>query len=79
MVDDRAEFLGAGMNAVVTKPINFTELLRVINHVLGETIHENAAGADPQSAGNAPHNTKADALADLISGLDSLSADAKAG
>jgi len=39
IVENRASYTAAGMNACVTKPIDVPELLRAINEVLGEDVH----------------------------------------
>ena len=39
IVENRQDYLAAGMNACVTKPINVPDLLRAINEVLGEEVH----------------------------------------
>ena len=77
MIDDEAEFLGAGMDAVVTKPIDFSSLMLTIDRALGETIHEIVDGPDPSPERAVSEEAPKDGFADLLDDLDALSSKAK--
>ena len=79
MIDDEAEFLGAGMDAVVTKPIDFANLMLTINRALGETIHEIVAGSGPAPESAVPEETTAGEFTDILDNLDGLGSNANAG
>ena len=39
ILEHRDDYMAAGMDAFITKPIDVTELLNTINAVLGEDVH----------------------------------------
>jgi PAS domain S-box-containing protein len=73
MADNRREYLEAGMNACVTKPINRNELLESVNDVLGRPIHLAGSAVQPS---HADHNTTDEPISDdvlvFLSDIDEL-------
>jgi signal transduction histidine kinase/CheY-like chemotaxis protein len=81
LADHVSEYLAAGMNECVTKPINRAELVAVIDQVMGETIHEPKAvaamtlplpEAPAENAGEPEPSEPSAEVLDFLSQLDDL-------
>ncbi len=59
MEDHVREYLEAGMDACVTKPINRGDLMETINRVMGKTIHLRLETAGEDGGGNVEHTPEA--------------------
>ncbi len=77
MVGSDRKFLEVGMNAVATKPINLSLLLKAIDKVLGEEVHQpilNMAPetSDPGEASSQMGSAGRDPVGDFLDRLDRL-------
>ncbi|MEK9754733.1 MAG: hypothetical protein VW338_16175, partial [Rhodospirillaceae bacterium] len=81
LADHVSEYLAAGMNECVTKPINRAELVAAIDQVMGETIHEPKAvaamtlplpEAPSENAGEPEPSEPSAEVLDFLSQLDDL-------
>ena len=81
MEDHQQAYFAAGMNSIVTKPIDRADLALTINEVMGREIHQPLAGGiDPQGGGAEPANVEDEAenlaaVSDFLSHIEGLSLD----